>query len=268
MFIIEIATNFFKLLKSILDFGGLCHKFFGPKRLAQKSIELESSSRSENFLLRSFCLQPVDQMLLEASECIQLNGTGVALIKLLETVEPCESIYALCGGKGRYSEAYYKLNFEKFKKVRRIFSFEAIREEIQRKHTHYGRVGLEEHMKRVGVANHVEVNIALAKVGQYISTLTENVHNFPLSFGVAIVLDAYNKPKRAVIHWEVGANELQSIISIKGGGIEGVLVDERQKTLLNKLFDFLETIWNHNETIKYNENPKEFKKEVKILTSL
>jgi hypothetical protein len=165
------------------------------------------------------------------SQFIKIGKTREALMNLVNSAKDNHSILAICGYKGDYSTAYYQKNFKKCKVVKRVFSYEAIRSEIAEKEVPYALNGLKLHLDEGATAG-CDVEVFLIPKNKYIRHLGGGNFDPPLSFGLTILLDENNSPKRAVIHWEVGAQPLKHLIDI-----EGVIIDGGQEELLNELVE-------------------------------
>lgn len=173
---------------------------------------------------------------LAGSQFIRIGGTRYALMTLVNSAKRDDSILAICGYKGDYSTAYYQKNFEKCKAVSRVFSYEAILNEIKDKQVRYALDGLKLHLDETAIAC-CDVEVFLIPQETYIKHLGGGSFDPPLSFGLTILLDGSNLPRKAVIHWEIGAEPLKHLIDI-----EGVIIDGGQEELLNELLKLHEAI--------------------------
>lgn len=173
---------------------------------------------------------------LAGSQFIRIGGTRYALMTLVNSAKRDDSILAICGYKGDYSTAYYQKNFEKCKAVSRVFSYEAILSEINDKQVRYALDGLKLHLDETAIAC-CDVEVFLIPKETYIKHLGGGSFDPPLSFGLTILLDGSNLPRKAVVHWEIGAEPLKHLIDI-----EGVIIDGGQEELLNELLKLHEAI--------------------------
>jgi hypothetical protein len=173
---------------------------------------------------------------LEQSQFIRIGRTRQALMNLVDSANNSDSILAICGYKGDYSTDYYKKNFKQCKVVKRIFSYEAISSELTTKKVPYARNGLKLHFNEKATAG-CDVEVLLIPKGKYIKHLAGGKFDPPLSFGLTILLDENNFPRKAVVHWEMGAEPLKHLIDI-----EGVIIDGGQDELLYEFVQLHEAI--------------------------
>jgi len=173
---------------------------------------------------------------LPGSQFIRIGGTRYALMTLVNSATSDDSILAICGYKGDYSTAYYQKNFENCKAVSRVFSYEAILSEIKDKQVRYALDGLKLHLDETAIACR-DVEVFLIPKETYIKHLGGGSFDPPFSFGLTILLDGSNLPRKAVVHWEIGAEPLKHLIDI-----EGVIIDGGQEELLNELLKLHEAI--------------------------
>jgi predicted nucleotide-binding protein len=170
------------------------------------------------------------------SQFIQIGKTREALMNLVDSAKVDHSILAICGYKKDYATEYYKKNFKNCKVVKRVFSYEAMCSEIKKKEKRYALNGLNLHRDKEATGD-CDVEIVLIPKKKYIKHLGSGNFDPPLSFGLTILLDENNSPRKAVVHWEVGAKPLKHLIDI-----EGVIIDGEQKELLNELVKLHEEI--------------------------
>jgi hypothetical protein len=173
-------------------------------------------------------------------------------MKLVASAKKSDSILAICGYKGDYSKNYYEENFKKCKTVRRVFSYESICSEIKVKHERYALNGLKMHLDEKATDG-CDVEVFLIPKGKRIKDLSGGNFDPPLSFGLAILQDGNNFPKKAIIHWEIGAESLKHLIAI-----EGIVVDDKQKELLKELVKLHESITKSNNVLTSKKASKTF----------
>lgn len=191
--------------------------------------------------------------MLGRSKFVKFGGTENALTMLIDLAKDDRSysILAICGYKGSYSTRYYKENFKRCKVVKRIFSYDAIRDEFKKKKDRFALDGLNLHLDEIA-NNRGNVEVFFIKKGKRINQLGNRDFDPPLSFGLAILLDGNNSPRRAVVHWEVDAEPLKHLIDI-----EGVIIDERQDKLLKKLVELHTSIAGSNGVLSSKEDSEE-----------
>ena len=180
---------------------------------------------------------------LEQSQFIKIGKTSQALRNLVKAAKKTDSILAICGYKGSYSTAYYKTNFKKCRAVKRIFSYEAIRNEITSKNEFYALKGLRLHLNKKATTD-CDVEVLLIPKKKLIRNLLGDSFDPPFSFGLAILVDQNEFPRMAVVHWEMGAEPLKHLIDI-----EGVIIDGGQDELLHELVQLHEEIADSNPVL-------------------
>jgi hypothetical protein len=190
------------------------------------------------------------QKKLARSQFIGTGETGHALMTLVNSAKKTDSILAICGYKGGFSEAYYKKNFENCRVVSRAFSYEAIRSEITVKKVRYALDGLIMHLDKKETYP-CDVEVKLIEENKFIKDVEFCNFDPPLSFGLAILRDGNDMPKKAVVHWEVDAKPLKDLIDI-----EGVIIDDGQEEVLGKLVKLREAI-DHSRFVKSSKKDKE-----------
>jgi hypothetical protein len=208
----------------------------GPKSIEGTGTKaIEGSGHVGQFLLTWMKLSDVARKKLGQSQFIPFAGTENALMTLVGLASKKHSILAICGYKGPYSTRYYEENFQS-KAVRRIFSYEAIRNEIEVKDRRFALDGLKMHLDGLKIQldrkpdDRCDVEVSFIPKGKYIKDVAGGNFEPPLSFGLAILRDGNDSPSMAVTHWEIDAKPLKHLIAI-----EGVIVDEGQEELLNEL---------------------------------
>lgn len=187
---------------------------------------------------------------LASSRFIQVDGTRDALFDLVASAHRNSSLLAICGTKGDFSGNYYEKNFESCRAVKRVFSYEAIRSEIEEKRVPYALNGLKMHIEETQ-ENRCDVEVALIPKGKLIRDMGAGSFDPPLSFGLAILLDGNDSPSEAIIHWEGGAKALRHLISI-----EGIIIDSKQSELLDKLVKLHGKIAGSDLVISSRKNPE------------
>src|SRR5687767_8957952 len=166
---------------------------------------------------------------LEQSQFIKIGKTREALTNLVDSAEKTDSILAICGYKGDYATDYYKKNFKNCKAVKRVFSYEAIFSELRTKKVPYALLGLKLHLDKKATAG-CDVEVLLIPKRKYIRHLAGGNFDPPLSFGLTVLLSEDKVPRKAIVHWEMGAEPLKHLIDI-----EGVIIDGGQDELLHEL---------------------------------
>lgn len=184
------------------------------------------------------------------SKFIRIGGTRDALMELINSATKNDSLLAICGFKGNYSRLYYEKNFQMCKAVKRVFSYEAMFGEINIKKEHFALDGLNMHLDEEE-ADLCDVQVFLIPEGKYIKDMGGENFDPPLSFGLAILQKGDGSPKKAVVHWEVDAKHLKHLIAI-----EGVIIDDRQEELLNRLVKWHESI-APSDPVLSSKNKKE-----------
>jgi hypothetical protein len=195
---------------------------------------------------------------LARSQFIRAGGTKDALMTLVKSARSNYSILAICGYKGDFSRVYYKENFKKCKAVRRVFSYEAIRSEITVKKVSHALDGLKMHLNARATKG-CEVEVILIPKDLFIKDLGSRNFNPPLSFGLAILRDGRESPKKAVVHWEMDARLFRDLIAI-----EGVIIDGGQKEVLGKLVKLWEEI-ARSDDVPSSKTCKEHKSNITAL---
>ncbi len=199
---------------------------------------------------------------LEQSHFIEVGKTGPALMELIESAKPNYSILAICGNKGDYSGKYYKKNFDRCSSVKRIFSFESISNEIEKKQVRYALNGLNMHMDMLNKKK-PKVQIYLVPKTKSIKDTGAGIFDPAPSFGMAILCDGNNNPIRAVIHWEAEAEVLKHLISI-----EGIIIDSGQNELLNELMNLHRKIASSDIVLDSNNHRDAIMNSIKELENL
>jgi hypothetical protein len=219
---------------------------------------IEGSGHVGQFVFNWMDLSEGARKKLGQSRFIRIGGTENALMTLVRSASDKHSILAICGYKGSYSKRYYEENFKRCKAVRRVFSYEAMRHEIKEKNGQcYALRGLEvhvKHVKHVKAIRHTDdddlpVQVFVLPEGKLIRDLRGDFDP-PYSFGLAILIDGNDIPKKAVIHWETDAKRLRDLINI-----EGVIVDPTQEELLDKLVRLYESIAHGDGVLSSSKNP-------------
>lgn len=217
--------------------GARAASFFNERsRKKERTISADSESVVDT-LFTSLQLSDGAQEELRLSRIVRLGGAGPALKQLAKSGDrTTDSILAICGRKGNYSKEYYKLNFSNCRRVTRVFSYEAILNEITEKGDRFALNGLKNHLDSQVVGD-CEVQVRLIPKGKRILDVGDADFNPPLSFGLAILLNGNQTARMAVLHWEVSAKALWHLIAI-----EGIIVGDEQKELLRTLVDLHHSI--------------------------
>lgn len=171
---------------------------------------------------------------------IPAGGIRNALMDLVESAKATDSILAICGNKGDYAQEYYRKNFEKCRAVKRVFSYEAILAEIKNKSTHSALDGLILHLDPKATVK-CNVETFLIPKGKHLGELGSRNFDPPLSFGLAILRDGNDSPRKAIVHWEMDAEPLKHLIAI-----EGMIIDYRQAEVLDDLVKLHNSIAGSN----------------------
>lgn len=230
--------------------------FHEPLHSRQRVIK--DSGHIGEAVLKWMDLSPGARKKLARSQFVRIGGTPDALMTLVKSAKKTDSILAICGYKGDFSKAYYRENFKRCKAVSRIFSYEAIRSEIEVKNVPYALDGLKMHRKKK--IDGCKIEVIVIPEGQFIRDLGGSNFDPPLSFGLAILLDKNgNKfPRKAVLHWESDAIRLRDLIAI-----EGIIIDESQEDMLRKLVDLWEKIARSDKVLSSKS-----KQDKKTITAL
>src|SRR5215208_6443686 len=200
-----IITGIFGLMTGVLvTLIPFWYKKFRPRK------PIDGSGNFSQAILKWINLSQDARKKLEQSEFIMIGGVRNELMRLVASAKKSDSILAICGYKGDYSKNYYEENFKKCKTVKRVFSYESICSEIKVKHERYALNGLKMHLDEK-VTDGCDVEVFLIPKGKRIKDLSGGNFDPPLSFGLAILQDGNNFPKKAIIHWEIGAESLKHL---------------------------------------------------------
>lgn len=220
----------------------LAPKFYADwKRARRDERSPKDVGRLGKALLQRLELSEPARRKLEEAQFVRVGGTGRALGDLIQKARPSGatkrsySMLAVCGKKGDFATHYYEKNFANCLLVKRVFSYEAIRDEIVNKRQRFALKGLNMHLDRVG-EDDCRVEVLLLKEERFLHDIG-GVPTLPLSFGVAILLDKLGSPVGAVVHWELAAKALENLVSI-----EGIVVDEDQSEVLGELLKLHENV--------------------------
>lgn len=211
---------------------------------------IEGSGHFGEFVLKWMDLSEGARKKLGQSQFIRIGGTRNALMTLVRSAKNNHSLLAICGYKGDFAMQYYEENFQNCKAVRRIFSYEAILSEITVKDVRYALDGLKMHLDATAIHG-CDGEVFLIPKGKRIRDLKGGDFDPPFSFGLAILQDGNNTPKMAVIHWEMDAEPLKHLIAI-----EGVIIDEGQKELLDALVKLHESIAGSDIVLSSKKNSR------------
>lgn len=234
-----VVTGVFGLIAALLGVIGTLFGIWLNHRLAAPRTPKSSLPFGEA-VLKSLDITDHARKKLRRAVFIHVGGTGAALFQLVENAKPDDSILAICGYKGDFAKAYYRSNFKKFNNVTRVFSYEAILSEITNENTRFALDGLLMHINKEETDT-CNVEALLITAGWQIKDIGGSDFDPPLSFGLVIVLDVDKTPQKAIVHWELDARPLRHLIAI-----EGVIIDNRQKDLLNALVELHEGIVRSN----------------------
>ncbi|HTG15765.1 MAG TPA: toll/interleukin-1 receptor domain-containing protein [Blastocatellia bacterium] len=216
----------------------------------------ESSGPFDEHVFKWMDLSEGARRKLGQSKFIKFGGTRDDLMRLVGSAKRNSnySILAICGNKGNYSEKYYRENFRNCKVVKRIFSYEAIHNEIKKKKKRNALNGLNMHLDGKATTGK-DVEVVFIPKGVRIKHLGDRTFNPPLSFGLAILRDGNDSPKKAIVHWETDAEALKHLIDI-----EGVIIDHGQKELLKKLVELHDSIAGSDEVLSSKNHLSQIKK--------
>ena len=231
--------------------------FHEPSQSRQRVIK--DSGHVGEAVFKWMDLSPGARKKLARSQFVRIGGTKEALMTLVKSAKKTDSILAICGYKGDFASVYYKENFKRCKAVSRVFSYEAIRSEMEVKNVPYALDGLKMHLRKKKIDG-CKVEVIVIPKGQFIRDLGGSNFDPPLSFGLAILLDknGNKSPRKAVLHWESDARRLRDLIAI-----EGVIIDDSQEDVLRILVDLWEDIALSNQVLSSKK-----KQDKKIITAL
>lgn len=200
-------------------------------------------------------LSPSAREKLARSQLINGGGTKKALMTLVKSANRNDSILAICGYKGDYSNAYYKANFRKCKTVSRVFSYEAIRSEITLKRVRHALDGLKLHLDKLDKkpTGRCKVEVRFIPKDRFIRDLGGCYFDPPMSFGLTI-LRGGNKLKKAIVHWEMDAQLLRDLMAI-----EGIIIDEGQQDVLRELVNLWEDLADSDDVLSSRRSKTEKK---------
>lgn len=261
---LESAASKGELIVDVATFEGLpesLKKCYGPAETLEvkgeifqarrcRMIDVESPKPTKvlsyfgDIVFAWMELSPKARKKLGQSQLIKCGETRGYLLDLVDQAESNCALRAICGYKGDYSTLYYRLNFKKFKSISRIFSYEVMLEEIKTKRESYSLQGLRLHLNETETTAVEDLTVFLIPKGKRIKDLGKRNFNPPSSFGLAILIDKSNLPKKAVVHWEIDAEPLRHLIDV-----EGVVIDSGQTELLNELVKLHQSIANSDPVV-------------------
>ena len=215
-------------------------------RAKRKKEQWDPTSLEKSVLFR-FSLSEAIRKKLVRSQFISDGQTETELMKLLNLAKKDDTILAMCGTKGNYSKKYYHRTFDVCGSVKRVFSFEAIKDEFYTKGERFALEGLQQHVDWKPREKQVK-ELFFVREGNLIGNTTDNEFKPPLSFGFAILLRG-DKPMRAVLHWET---TLTDVINI-----DGIVVDGGQKELLKTLVLLHGRISESDPVLTFKDNEDE-----------